>query len=192
MKRLTAQASPRFFPDAGALRKWFAANHAAAAELWIGFYRKGSGQPSITYPEALDEALCVGWIDGVRKRIDDRSYVQRFTPRRKRSIWSAVNIRKVAVLQKAGRMKAAGLAAFRSRDERRSNLYSYEQSAAAFTPAQQRRFKSDPDAWAFFERQPPGYRRLMTWWVTSARQDDTRDRRLARLIESSHQGKRLQ
>jgi uncharacterized protein YdeI (YjbR/CyaY-like superfamily) len=187
---LTSSA-PQFFATQAALRKWFAAHHQSADELWIGFYRKDSGKPTVTYHQALDEALCVGWIDGVRKRLDDISYVQRFTPRRKRSIWSAVNMKRVGELRKAGRMKPAGLAVFDARDPARAGIYSYEREVAAFTPGQERRFKTDPEAWAFFQAQPPGYRRLITFWVTSAKREETRERRLATLIERSRQRKRI-
>ncbi len=191
MKRLTPSVTPVFFSTRAALRRWFAAHHATADELWIGFYRKDSKRPSITYHEALDEALCVGWIDGVRKRRDAASYVQRFTPRRKRSIWSAINIRKVEQLEKAGRMKAAGRAAFESRDRQRASLYSYERASAELSPAQTRRFKAARAAWAFFQAQPPGYRRIATWWVISAKQDETQERRLTNLIERSRRGERI-
>jgi uncharacterized protein YdeI (YjbR/CyaY-like superfamily) len=181
----------RYFRSAAALRRWFAANHARSRELWIGFYKKGSGRPSVTYPEALDEALCVGWIDGVRKRMDDERYVQRFTPRTPRSYWSAVNTKRATALIEKGRMTPRGLAAFNARDPGQTARYSFEREKAAFPPALVRAFKANRKAWAFFEAQPPSYRRTLTWFVVSARQDETRQKRLAKLVEASAAGRRL-
>lgn len=183
---------PLFFATAAAFRTWLRKHASDEKELVVGFYKKDSGHPSITWPEAVDEALCVGWIDGVRKGIDGLSYQIRFTPRKATSIWSAVNIRRVEVLTAEGRMTAAGLAAFGKRSEARSRTYAYEQaSEAALTPAAEKQFKGSPAAWAHFTAQPPGYRRQMLWWIASAKQQATRDKRLAQLIEVSQQGKRL-
>ena len=184
-------AKPRFFPSAEAFRRWLAANHDRVRELWVGFHKKESGRPSATYPEALDEALCFGWIDGVRKTVDATSYTIRFTPRKPDSFWSVVNTRRVAELKQAGRMEAAGVAAFARRDRTRTKQYSYERGAAKLTPAEQRRFRAEPKAWAFFRAQPPGYQRVATWYVASAKKDETRRRRLDALVASCAGGERL-
>jgi uncharacterized protein YdeI (YjbR/CyaY-like superfamily) len=178
-----------YFTEAAALRRWFAA-HPDADELWVGFHKKASGKPSVTYQEAVDEALCVGWIDGVRKG-GETTWSIRFTPRRPRSIWSAVNLRRAKELIAAGRMRPAGLAAYQTRDEKRANLYSFEQKTAELTPAQQAQFRKNKRAWAFWERQPPGYRKTASWLVISAKKDETKARRLATLIAHSAKGERL-
>lgn len=184
--------SPRFFAGPAEFRAWLETYHAAAAELWVGFHRKGTGRPSLTWPESVAEALCFGWIDGVRKRLDAESYAIRFTPRRPGSIWSAVNLARMEELVAAGRVAPAGLAAWERRSAAKSAVYSYDrQSAAAFDPALARRFRAAKRAWAFFEAQPPGYRRVATHWVTSAKRQETRLRRLAKLIDCSAAGERL-
>ena len=175
----------QFFPDAAAFRKWLQKHHASASELWVGFYKKGSGKRSISYPEAVDQALCFGWIDGIRKARDEESYVNRFTPRRKGSVWSAVNIKRVGELQEAGFMTPAGLKVFNERDEAKTNRYSFEREHVQFSPEQLARFRKNKRAWAFFESQPPSYRRPATWWVISAKQAATQERRLAQLIADS-------
>jgi uncharacterized protein YdeI (YjbR/CyaY-like superfamily) len=181
-----------FFATPAEFRAWLTEHHATAAELWVGFYKKGSGRPSITWPEAVDEALCVGWIDGLRKSIDGESYRIRFTPRKARSIWSAVNIARVAELTAHGRMQPAGLAAFEQRSEDRSGLYSYEQrSDLALSAADEERFRANSAAWAFFQAQPPSYRHGALHWVLSAKQETTRQRRLATLIDDSANGLRI-
>jgi uncharacterized protein YdeI (YjbR/CyaY-like superfamily) len=181
-----------FFDSPAKLRSWLHENHDRSDELWIGFYKKGSGKPSVTYPEAVDEALCFGWIDGIRKAVDDVSYTNRFTPRKPRSNWSAVNIKRVNELMALGRMQPPGLEAFNKRTDNRSQVYSYEQrDKAAFDPAQEEQFRASEPAWTFFQSQPPGYRRTATWWVLSAKQEATRQKRLATLIELSEKGKRL-
>lgn len=182
---------PRFFKTPRELRAWMQANHATARELLIGYYKKASAEPSVTYQEALDEALAVGWIDGVRKSLSADSYIIRFTPRKPKSFWSQVNIARVKELIEQGRMTKPGLAAFEARDESRTHRYSYERKASAFEPAQLRQFKADTKAWTFFEAQPPGYRRGATFYVVSAKQEETRARRLATLIELCHEGRRL-
>ena len=183
---------PTFFPTPGEFRAWLARHHDSARELVVGFHKKDSGKPSITWPESVDEALCYGWIDGVRRRIDDASYSIRFTPRKARSNWSAVNVARVAELTKAGRMQPAGLAAFAARVPERTGIYAYEQrGSAAFDAAQERAFRANRKAWAFWEAQPPGYRKLATWFVVSAKKDETRQKRLARLIEDSAHGRRI-
>jgi uncharacterized protein YdeI (YjbR/CyaY-like superfamily) len=181
-----------FFETADDFRLWLEEHAAGSAELVVGFYKKGGGRPSLSWPEAVDEALCVGWIDGVRKRIDEDSYQIRFTARKPGSTWSAVNIEKVRILQAQGRMKTAGLEAFARRSAEKSGTYSYEQSAAAeLEPAEEAQFRMQAEAWAFFAAQAPGYRKRALWWVVSAKQAATRKTRLARLIELSQKGQRL-
>jgi uncharacterized protein YdeI (YjbR/CyaY-like superfamily) len=188
----TDKAAPLFFSTPGAFREWLAGNHERATELWVGYYRKDSGRPSITWPESVDEALCFGWIDGLRKKIDHESYKIRFTPRRAKSTWSAVNISHVAVLTREGRMQSAGIAAFARREENNSRKYSFEnRDAAKLTAADEREFRRDPTAWEFFQAQPPGYRRLAAWWIISAKRPETRRARLDRLIETSRARRRI-
>ena len=183
---------PRFFPTAADFGAWLARHSAEATELIVGFHKKGCGEPSITWPESVDEALCVGWIDGVRKRIDDTAYQIRFTKRKTTSTWSAINIARVADLINQGRMQPAGLKAFAHRSEAKSRTYSYEQAlSAAFAPADEARFRKHKKAWAFFDAQPPGYRRLTIWQIVSAKQEVTRRKRLLQLIEASQNGRRL-
>ena len=182
--------SPRFFANPAAWRRWLDAHHASATELWVGFHKRATGRPSLTWPEAVDQALCYGWIDGIRRRIDDERYAIRFTPRRKGSVWSVVNLRRVAELSAAGLMRPAGLAAHAG--VRESRIYSYEQrKAASFPPAMARRFRSAAEAWRFFQAQPPSYRQPATWWVVSAKKPETRERRLATLIADSAAGRRI-
>lgn len=183
---------PTFFATPEEFRAWFAANAAASTELLVGFYKKGSGLPSITWPEAVDEALCVGWIDGVRRSRDETSYTIRFTPRKPRSIWSTVNIARVAALTAEGRMRPAGLAAFEARAAERSAIYSYEQQDdPALTPEEEAAFRAEPGAWDFFHTQRPSYRRPALWWIVSAKRPETRTRRLATLIADSAAGRTL-
>jgi uncharacterized protein YdeI (YjbR/CyaY-like superfamily) len=182
---------PRFFSTADEFREWLKNNHDKVDELLVGFYKRGSGKPSITWPESVEQALCFGWIDGVRKSIDDESYTIRFTPRRPRSIWSAVNIRRAKELIELGLMHAAGRKAFEQRDEKRANLYSYERATASFSAEQEKEFRADKKAWRFFGEQPPSYRRTATHWVTTAKTAETRARRLRKLIDASAEGKRL-
>jgi uncharacterized protein YdeI (YjbR/CyaY-like superfamily) len=180
-----------YFPTRASLRSWFAKHHASSRELWVGFHKKASGTPSVTYPEALDEALCVGWIDGVRKRVDADRYVIRFTPRKPGSYWSAVNTRRTLALKKQGLMTDSGLAAFEARDQEKTKKYSFERAAAALPPALERAFKANRRAWAFFAHQPPSYRRTLTWWVVSAVKEETRLARLEKLVRASEAEKRL-
>lgn len=183
---------PKFFATPEAFRRWLEQHHAKAGELWVGFYKKGSGRPSLTWPESVDEALCVGWIDGIRKSIDGERYTIRFTPRKPGSIWSAVNTRRVRELIAAGRMRPAGLRAFERRDPGKTNRYSFEQRhAAALDPAFEKRFQANKAAWAFFQSQPPGYRRTAAFYVMSAKQEETRVRRLDALIRDSAAGERI-
>jgi uncharacterized protein YdeI (YjbR/CyaY-like superfamily) len=181
----------RFFKTPAELRKWFEKNHETIGEQWIGFYKKGSGQPSITWPESVDQALCFGWIDGLRKSIDDKSYKIRFTPRKAKSIWSAVNIRRAGELIGMGMMHSAGIAAFERREEDLSRKYAYEQETVALGEEFLERFKRSPAAWRFFESQSGYYRKVASHWVTSAKQAVTRERRLVTLIEDSANGLRI-
>jgi uncharacterized protein YdeI (YjbR/CyaY-like superfamily) len=181
---------PMFFAQPSAFRAWLEKHHLAAGELLIGFYKKGSGRPSITWPEAVDQALCFGWIDGVRRRLDDESYCIRFTPRRRTSTWSAVNIRRVAELKEQGLMQPAGLDAFGRRSEEKSRTYSYEQErGATLEDAWQKKLQANRKAWAFFQAQPPWYQRTAIHRVVSAKKEETRRRRLDALIEASASGR---
>ena len=180
-----------FFETPADLRAWLAANGQAADELWVGFRKKGTGRPSVTWPEAVDEALCVGWIDGLRKRIDTESYKIRFTPRRKGSIWSAANVKRVGELTAQGRMQRGGLAAFEARDAARTNRYSFERAKVELAADQLTQFQADPSAWTYFQACPAYYRRAATWWVVSAKQSATRQRRLETLIADSAAGRRI-
>jgi uncharacterized protein YdeI (YjbR/CyaY-like superfamily) len=182
---------PTFFSAPVEWRDWLEKNHDQRQELLVGFYKKDSGKPSITWPESVDEALCFGWIDGVRRRIDDASYSIRFTPRKARSVWSAVNIRRVEELTRLGRMHEAGRRAFARRQEERSRIYSFEQAEVVFERTQQKQFQANRTAWAFFRSQPASYRRAATWWVVSAKREDTKKRRLAQLIGDSEQNRTL-
>jgi len=182
----------RFFASPGAFRKWLEQNHATETELWVGFYRKATGRPSITWPESVDEALCVGWIDGLRKTIDGESYKIRFTPRQARSNWSTVNISRVAELRRAGVMRAAGLKAFERRVPEKSGIYAYEnRKKASLTADAEKEFRAAAAAWKFFQAQSASYRENTVWWVCSAKREETRARRLSRLIQESERGKRL-
>jgi uncharacterized protein YdeI (YjbR/CyaY-like superfamily) len=180
----------RFFQTPADFRKWLDKNHASVSEQWVGFYKKHSGNPSITWPESVDQALCFGWIDGIRKSIDEVSYKIRFTPRRSGSIWSSVNIKRVEELNKQGLMKPAGLKAYDARKENKSGIYAYEQRSAELPPSYEKRLKQNKAAWEFFHAQPAWYRKQAFWWVVSAKQEETRLKRLEQLIESSAQGQR--
>ncbi|HYC58840.1 MAG TPA: YdeI/OmpD-associated family protein [Thermoanaerobaculia bacterium] len=181
---------PRFFKKPEDFRAWLEKNHDSAKELLVGFWKRDSGKPSITWPESVDEALCFGWIDGIRRRIDDESYTIRFTPRAVKSKWSAVNIKRVAELTELGRMKPAGLAAFEKRDPK-SEGYSYERREATLDAAMEKRFRANKAAWTFWEAQPPYYRRTLSWWVISAKREETREKRLEQLIAASAEGRRI-
>lgn len=183
---------PIFFPTPADFRAWLEQNHSTEKELIVGFYRKGSGKPSMSWPEAVDEALCFGWIDGVRRSRDHESYTNRFTPRRPGSNWSAVNIRKVEELDRAGLMHPAGLAAFARREEGKSAVYSYEQRYdAQLTAGQEEQFRAHPAAWEYFQSQAPSFRQTAIWWVVSAKREETKAKRLATLIEDSASARRI-
>jgi uncharacterized protein YdeI (YjbR/CyaY-like superfamily) len=177
---------PTFFESAQAWREWLAANHDRETELWVGFHKKATGRPSMTWAESVEQALCFGWIDGVRKSVGPEAYIIRFTPRRPTSIWSEVNLRTFADLERRGLMTDAGRAAHARRREDRSGVYSFEnRDDARFTREQEERFRADEEAWAFFSSRPPWYRTAATWWVVSAKREDTRERRLGQLIADS-------
>ena len=183
---------PTYFATPDDFRRWLERNHATATELLVGFYKKSSGKPSITWPESVDEALCFGWIDGKRKGIDDVRYTIRFSPRTSGSIWSAINIARVKELERLGRMRPAGLRAFEARDEEKSRIYSYEQrNLARLDKLQEQLFRANKAAWDFFQSRPPGYRKTATYWVVSAKRDETRMRRLARLIDDSEHHRKI-
>ena len=183
---------PLFFANATTLRRWFAKNAATTTELVVGFMKKNTGVASATWPEAVDEALCVGWIDGIRHRIDDGRYKIRFTPRRRGSHWSNINIRRIAALKAAGRVKAAGLAAFAARKPSKSRRAAYEQrTAAELSPQDIKVFMRNAAAWKYYGTLPSGYRQKVTWWVTTAKKPETRAKRLRTLIEACAKGRRL-
>lgn len=187
----TRQPKPRFFRDAAAFRSWLDKNHAVATELWTGYYKKGSGKASVTYAEALDEALCYGWIDGIVRTIDAERYMQRWTPRKEKSTWSKVNVAKVEALIAAGRMTPAGLAAYARRTTEQTGYYSFENRNLSLDAAALKTFKSNAKAWTFFQAQAPYYRRLCTHYVTSAKRPETREKRLAAVILHSSRGERI-
>ena len=183
--------TPRLFLSASDLRAWLEANHASARELWLRLRKAGAATPGVTYVEALDLALCFGWIDGVRGAHDGESFAVRFTPRKPTSTWSLVNVRHYERLERAGQVAPAGRAAFARRDPERTGRYSFEMRPQMLPPPYRRAFQGHPAAWAFFTAQPPGYRRTATFWVVSAKQAGTRERRLAQLIADSAAGRRL-
>jgi uncharacterized protein YdeI (YjbR/CyaY-like superfamily) len=179
-----------FFATAAAWRRWLERHHASKTSQWVGFRKRATGRPSLTWPESVDEALCFGWIDGVRKSIDEQSYQIRFSPRKPGSVWSAVNIGRVAELTRLGRMRPAGEAAFARRTEARSRTYSYEQrKQIALAPGHTRKLRANPGAWAYFQQRPPSYRTAVTFWVMSAKQEATRERRLQQLIQACAAGR---
>jgi uncharacterized protein YdeI (YjbR/CyaY-like superfamily) len=183
---------PTFFATPDELRAWLAEHHEARDELWVGFHKKATGRSSVTWPQAVDQALCFGWIDGVRKSLGDESYKIRFTPRKSRSTWSAINVRRYGELLAEGLVAPAGVAAFERRAEDRTAIYSYEnRDKAVFEDEQEARFRADAAAWEWFQAQPPSYRRTATYWVVSAKRPETRERRLTRLIEDSAAGRTI-
>ncbi len=181
---------PRFFKTPQAFRTWLRKNHDKREELLVGFYKLDSGKPSMTWPESVDQALCFGWIDGIRRRIDDEAYSIRFTPRKAKSHWSKVNLEKSPRLIAAGLMEPAGLAAWKRRDGSNTVRASYERRYR-FAPELRERFAGEAFAWSFWQKQPPGYRRTLTGWVMQGKQEPTRVRRLEKLIEACQAGKRL-
>jgi uncharacterized protein YdeI (YjbR/CyaY-like superfamily) len=181
---------PKFFRDRLGFRRWLERHHDTASEVWVGLYKKSTGKPSITWPEAVDEALCFGWIDGVRKSLGPDAYTNRFTPR-KSPYWSAVNVRKAEELIELGLMRPPGLAAFEARKRERTGLYSYEQRPADLPDEYVRQLRKNRRAWEFWQRVAPSYRKAATWWIVGAKKEETRARRLATLIESSARGERV-
>lgn len=180
-----------FFKTQAEWRKWLVKNHDKKTELLVGFYKVDSGKPSMTWPQSVDEALCFGWIDGVRKRIDDDSYSIRFTPRKPKSIWSAVNIKKVAELMEKDLMHPAGIVAFEKRQEERSKVYAYENEPCELSAELEKIFKTNKKAWEFFTSQAPSYQRTIIHWIVRAKQTETRDARLKKTIAASAVGKRV-
>jgi len=183
-------AEPAFFATEADFRRWFDANHETAPELLVGFWKKSSGKPSIDWPQARDQALCFGWIDGIRKSLGDDAYTIRFTPRRKGSIWSKVNVERFEALKADSQMTAAGEAAY-ERDKHRSGVYSYEKPLASLTRQEEALFRKNKSAWVDWEARPAGYRRSALGWVTGAKRPETRAKRLAELIGVSAEGRRL-
>jgi uncharacterized protein YdeI (YjbR/CyaY-like superfamily) len=187
-----ARSHAVYFESPAAFRRWLETNHDSATELTVGFHKRHTGQPSLTWPESVDEALCFGWIDGVRHSVDEDRYTIRFTPRKPSSNWSVVNIRRVEALVRDKRMRPAGLRAFEAKRADRSGVYSFEQrDQAKLSPVEERQFRANRVAWRFFEAQPPGYRRVTAFWVVSAKREETRARRLERLIRESAEGQRV-
>ena len=183
---------PSFFPTPEDFRAWLEANHESETELWVGLYKVGTGRPSITWPESVDEALCFGWIDGLRRKLDEESYVIRFTPRKPTSNWSAKNITRIEELIAEGRVRPAGRKLYEARDPDKSRVYSFERrKEAKLLPEQEARLRANEAAWEFFQAQPPWYRRTAIHWVISAKRESTRERRLDTLIEDSAAGRKI-
>lgn len=180
-----------FFASPAELRAWFEANHETAPDLWVGYHRKHTGMSSITWQDLVDQELCFGWIDSVRYSLDEDRSAQRVTPRRKRSVWSAINIRRFGELEAMGLVHPAGRAAFERRDAARSAIYSYENRSRGFDPATEAAFRKHKKAWAYFETQAPSYRKTAAYWVVSAKREETRQRRLSVLIDCSRDGERI-
>ena len=183
---------PLFFRTGAEFGAWLERNHDSASELWVGYYKKSSGKPSMGWSEAVDQALRFGWIDGVRRTIDEESYANRFTPRRKGSTWSSRNIERVKELMNLGLMHPAGIRAFEARREDRSSIYSYEQRhLVKLDPRYEHKFRRDRKAWTEFQSMAPSYRQTAIFWVMSAKREETRERRLANLIEQSAAGRKV-
>jgi len=181
----------QFFATAAELRAWFEANHDTASELWLGYHRKRTGRPSVTWQDAVDQELCFGWIDSVRYSLNDDRSAQRITPRRKGSIWSDVNIKRFRELDRLGLVHPSGRAAFEKRDEARSRIYAYENRSRGLDPTTEAAFRKHRAAWKFFEAQAPSYRMTASYWVMSAKREETKARRLEKLIEHSRNGERV-
>lgn len=180
-----------FFASPAEFREWLEKNHATAQELWVGYHKKSTGKPSMTWPESVDQALCFGWIDGIRKTVDENSYTNRFTPRKPKSNWSAVNLKKVEELSSLGLMRPAGLKVYNEREQKDLSEYSYEEGNRKLPEAYEQQFQASATAWAFWQAQPPSYQKAACWWVVSAKREETRLKRLATLIEDSAKGKRI-
>lgn len=188
-------SKPTFFPTPAHFRRWLEKHHESERELLVGFYKKDSGKPSITWPESVDEALCFGWIDGIRRRIDDESYSIRFTPRRADSIWSKINFNRMGELVTAGRVQPAGLAAFAKRSADKTGVYRYEHQRSGgevpLDPAYEKQLRKDKAAWQHFQDEAPWYRRVVTRWIMEAKREETRQKRLRELTEASAAGRRI-
>jgi uncharacterized protein YdeI (YjbR/CyaY-like superfamily) len=182
--------APTFFPTEAEFRGWLAANHTTAPELLVGFWKKGSGKASIDWPQARDQALCFGWIDGIRKSLGEEAYTIRFTPRRKGSIWSRVNVERYEALTAAGQMTPAGVRAYEE-NKHKSGLYSYENEQKELTADEVKLLRRNKAAWTDWEKRPPGYRKVVLHWITSAKREETRAKRLGTLIEVSAKGERI-
>lgn len=183
--------TPTFFATQEDFRAWLKKHHTAETDLVVGFYKLGSNKPSITWSQSVDQALCFGWIDGVRKSVDHESYCIRFTPRKAGSIWSAINIGKIEALTALGLMQPAGLKAFSLRKEHKSRVYSHENETATLTPEMERQFKANKKAWNFFQAQAPSYKKVALHWLMSAKQEKTKQSRLTKLIDFSREEKRV-
>ena len=181
----------KFFKSPSEFRKWLEKNHAEANELWVGFYKKSSNIKSITYPEAVDQALCFGWIDGIKKKVDEISYTNRFTPRKSKSIWSSTNIKRVAELSKLELMHPSGIKVFSQRDKKKIKQYSYERTIQTLDQSYIKIFKTHENAWSFFLSQAPSYQKVASFWVMNAKKEETRFRRLSILVEDSENNRRL-
>jgi uncharacterized protein YdeI (YjbR/CyaY-like superfamily) len=181
----------KFFKTQNDFRKWMEKNHHIRKELWVGYYKKDSGKTSLDWPQSVDEALCFGWIDGLRKSIDKESYKIRFTPRKPGSIWSAVNLKRARELLELGLIQPAGLKAFNNKDEKKINRYSFERENVKLDKKYEKEFKSNKKAWDFFQSMVPSYKKPVTWWVMSAKQEETRWKRLKILIECSEAGEKI-
>lgn len=182
---------PIFFKSPEEFRKWLEKNHLSETELYVGFYKKHTGQPSMTWSESVDQALCFGWIDGIRKSIDEKNYQIRFTPRKPKSNWSAVNIRKIEELTKLGLMQQAGLAVFSLREEKRSEIYTYERKPHELSPEFAKKFRANKKAWTYFQAMAPGYKKHAIDWVMRAVKEETSHRRIATLIKDSEDGRKI-
>jgi uncharacterized protein YdeI (YjbR/CyaY-like superfamily) len=186
-----SKPEPIFFASPQEFRRWLHKNHKKETELWVGYYKTKTGKPSLTWPQSVDQALCYGWIDGLRRSLGEESYMIRFTPRQAKSIWSAVNIKRAKELIAEGLMKPAGLEAFEAKDEKRTQRYSYERETAALDAEQEKLFRKNKSAWKWYSGQPPWYRKVTAFWIVSARRPETRAQRLATLIADSAAGRRI-
>ena len=182
---------PTFIKNQKELRKWFEKNHDKEKEIWVGFYKKDSGKANYTWSQSVDQALCFGWIDGIRKSIDEDSYMIRFTPRNPKSNWSAINIKKIKELTKLGLMVPAGVEVFKKREAKRSEVYSFEQNKVELSKKYELKFKSNKKAWKFFQSLPPSTKKPSIWWVMSAKKEETQLRRLDVLIKSSEKEEKI-
>jgi uncharacterized protein YdeI (YjbR/CyaY-like superfamily) len=183
--------APTFFSNQTEFREWLKTNHAKEIELLVGFYKVGSSKPSMNWPQSVDQAICFGWIDGIRKSIDEESYCIRFTPRKATSIWSDVNIKKVEELTKQGLMQPAGIEAFRNRKEEKSRVYSFESDTKKLAGSFEKKFKANKVAWSFFTTQAPSYQRAIIHWIMTAKQEETRLSRLDKTITESERQMRI-